>query len=410
MILMVQRFKTIYHYLLAFFGNIFYGFPSKKIFVLGVTGTKGKSTTLEALNYVFEATGNKTALLSSVRERIVGVESLNETDNTMPGRFFIQRFLKKAVQAGAQYAFIEITSEGIIQHRHRFIDWDGAVFLNLHKEHIERHGSFENYRGAKIQFFQDVATRSNKSKKWFFINNADEAREYFYRVVQGRGEVIQFDPKIAARIGGWLGYEFNRENAAAVLAIAISLGIPAQKTKALLNKFPGLTGRMETVREKPFKVVVDYAHTPDSLEAVYRALTKKNLQLKTNDSKLICVLGSAGGGRDKWKRSAMGKVADTYCREIILTNEDPYDENPEAILQNISFGFSPNRKFYKILDRRAAIERAIRLAKKGDTVIVTGKGSERWIHVKKGDKIPWDEKRITAEILKEEGQKKISLR
>ncbi len=399
---MILRLKNIYHFLMAFLGNIVYGFPSRKIFVVGVTGTKGKSTTLEVLNYVFEAAGKKTALLSSVREKINGKEALNKTENTMPGRLYIQRFLRKAVKAGSEYAFLEVTSEGVTQYRHRFIDWNAAVFLNLQPEHLERHGSFENYRAAKVRFFEDVATRSRKPEKKFFVNVADDAKNFFVRAGEGRGEVVLFHSRDASDIKGWLSYEFNRVNAAAVLAVAKSEGINAQTVRAALNRFPGLTGRIETVQEKPFRVVIDYAHTPDSLEAVYKALTGSKRPLRpqaSENSKLICVLGSAGGGRDKWKRSAMGKVADTYCREIVLTNEDPYDENPEAIIQNISFGFSPARKFYKILDRREAIEKAVRLAKRGDTVIVTGKGSEKSIHLHNGKKIPWSEGEIVRGVL-----------
>lgn len=149
----VTRFKGIYHFFFAWFGNIICGFPSRKIFVLGVTGTKGKSTVLELISSILEAAGYKTALLSSNRFKIGAESEKNLTSTTMPGRFFIQKFLKKAVKENCNYVLMEITSQGILQYRHRFIDFDAALWTNLQPEHIEAHGSFEAYRQAKVRFF-----------------------------------------------------------------------------------------------------------------------------------------------------------------------------------------------------------------------------------------------------------------
>ncbi len=156
-----------YHFLLAFLGAVRYGFQSRKLFVVGVTGTKGKSSTLEILSATLEEAGKKTALLGSVRKKILD-KSTKDTDNTMPGRFVIQKFLRDAVKAGVEYALLEVTSEGVVQYRHRFIDWDAAFFLNLAPEHIERHGSFKNYRAAKVSFFSSLS-HSRKPKKYFFV-------------------------------------------------------------------------------------------------------------------------------------------------------------------------------------------------------------------------------------------------
>ena len=174
--------KSIYHFFLAWVGALLYGFPSRKIFVLGVTGTKGKSTTLELINAILQSSGKKTALISSIRFKIADDTTKNTSGMSMPGRFALQRFLRKAVRAGCQYALVEVTSQGILQHRHRFIDFDAALFTNLHPEHIEAHGSFENYRAAKVSFFEDVAERSGKSPKRFFINEADKSAQYFSAV------------------------------------------------------------------------------------------------------------------------------------------------------------------------------------------------------------------------------------
>ena len=156
-----------YYYSVAFLGALFFGFPSRRIFVLGVTGTKGKSTVLELINVILEAAGKKTALLSSIRIKIGKQSQKNYIGNTMPGRAFIQRFLRQAVKAGCDYALIEVTSQGVLQHRHRFIKWDAALFTNLAPEHIEAHGSFENYRGTKISFFTHIGLYSEKKFKQF---------------------------------------------------------------------------------------------------------------------------------------------------------------------------------------------------------------------------------------------------
>jgi len=401
---MLNFFKNYYHYFLAWLGDFIYRHPSEKLFVLGVTGTKGKSTTLELINAILEAAGKKTALLSSVRVKVGEKSELNKTGNTMPGRFFIQRFLRDAARAGCDFALVEVTSQGIVQNRHAFIDWNAAAFTNLRPEHLESHGSFENYREAKVNFFEYVAKKSNKSGKIFLINEDDAAKEYFRSGANGFGEIIYFSREIfverelnngGVSIGDWLASNFNLENAALATAFAKSQGVIWPVIQKALQDFKGVPGRMEVIQEKPFKVVVDYAHTPDSLEKVYESLKA---------SELICVLGAAGGGRDKWKRPEMGAIAAKYCREIILTDEDPYDEKPSQILSEIKSGITnyqfPITNLYEILDRREAVQKAISLAQKGDTVIITGKGSESWIRLARGKKIPWSDRGVVEEILK----------
>ena len=185
----------------------------------------------------------------------------------------------------------------------------------------------------------------------------------------------------------------------AAICIGVSQGINLETCKRALEKIKGIPGRMEIVVEKPFKVIVDYAHTPDSLKKVYQTITHQLINSSTNQ--LICVLGAAGGGRDKWKRPKMGEIASRYCDKIILTNEDPYDENPMKIIEEIAAGTKGEPE--KILDRREAIRRALHLAKQSSTratVIITGKGSEPWMCVAGGKKIPWDDRKIVKEEFK----------
>lgn len=406
----MKSLKSIYHFFLSWFGALLYGHPSKKLFVIGVTGTKGKSTTVELINAVLESSGKRTAFISSVQVKIGGEHFPNLTDNTMPGRFFIQRFLRKALGRGAEYAVIEVTSQGVEQYRHRFIDFDAAVFLNLRPEHIEAHGSFDIYRAAKVRFFRDVARCSRKGKKFFFMNQGDVASGYFREAADGYGELRYFsrDSFIETRlargkvsIGDWLSNDFNLENAAAATAVAEALSIPWDRVKAALTSFKGVAGRMDVVVRNPFQVIIDYAHTPDSLEAVYKFLAGQ--RAKAGGRKLVCVFGSAGGGRDAWKRPEMGRIAARYCREVVLTDEDSYDDDPAQIIGEIKAGALSEKfseeKIYEIPDRKEAIKKALELARRGDTVILTGKGTERWMPGRGGDRIPWDERAVTEELL-----------
>jgi len=417
-------FLSFYHFFLAFLGNIIFRFPSRHIFVIGVTGTKGKSTVIELINAILEASGKKTALLSSVRQKIGEKVSENFYGNTMPGRFAIQKFLRQAVNAGCEYAIVEVTSQGVVQHRHRFIDWDAAIFINLAPEHIESHGSFEKYRQAKVSFFRYLI-HSRKPRKYFFINEEDANHHYFEeeaRVIEN-GKIVFFSRERFIKdelssyydlstkqsrqlIGDWLLADFNLENAAAAVSFARSQGIDWYIIKKALDKFKGVPGRFEFIKKSPFAVVIDYAHTPDSLKKVYETL-ESTLLSSRSAGEMICVLGAAGGGRDKWKRPVMGKIAAEYCNKVILTNEDPFDEDPEEIIRQIEEGFletvTPRlkmRNYFKILDRRAAIRKAISLAKKGDVVILTGKGVESSIRMRHGKKIPWNERKEVEEALK----------
>lgn len=402
----------VYHYSLAFLGNLFYGAPSKKLFVLGVTGTKGKTTSLELINAVLESVGKKTALFSSTTRKIGKKREKNPTDTTMPGRFALQEFFREAVGAGCEYALVEVTSEGVARHRHRFIHWDGAVFLNIHPEHIEAHGSFEKYLRCKLDFFRYLKN-SCKKKKYFFINKDDTHAPDFHGAAERtkKKDIVFFSRDDISRMlkdiqsehdSAWLRADFNTENAASANAVAKSLGIGDEDIWNALRSFKGLKGRMDFVQSEPFAVVVDYAHTPNSLLAVYENL--RRLPTFGKDSRLVCVLGSAGGGRDKWKRPELGKIAAHHCDRIYLTNEDPYDEKPIAILEEIKRGIpsdeTPVPPVEMVIDRREAIEKAIVSAQKGDVVVVTGKGSEEWIHIAGGAKIPWDDRRVAEEILK----------
>lgn len=416
--------RPVYHYLLAFLAALFFGFPSRKLVVIGVTGTKGKTTVVEMLHEIFKEGGAKTASLSSLCFRIGEKEEGNLKKMTMPGRFFIQKFLHDARRAGCRFAILEVTSEGIKQFRHRFIKFDVAVATNVAPEHIEAHGSFEKYLRAKLDLFwrlpkEGLAVINRDDPNWQRFSASTPAHKMFYgrSGIEKNGKVWAIRDLRTTEAGlvfdldnisfsSPLPGEFNFYNVLASTAVALSQHVPLDKISRAVGKVENIPGRMELVQQKPFTVVVDYAHTPDSLREVYKFL-RSTYNLQPTTLNLICVLGSAGGGRDKWKRPELGKIATEFCDEIILTNEDPYDESPEAILSEIASGLSqiPNSKLQtpntrKILDRREAIREALKSAKPGGVVIITGKGSEKFIMGPKGTKIAWDDRGVVREELK----------
>lgn len=390
------------------FGAVVYGFPSKKLFVIAVTGTKGKSSTVEIIRHMLESAGYTTATAGTIRFSIGSEVEPNLFKMTMPGRFFLQRFLRKAVSKGATHAVIEMTSEGAAQFRHKGVSLDALVFTNLSPEHIESHGSLENYIAAKLS----LAKHLEESKKIprYIVANADDkvGQEFLKTKVEvvvpfslKDAEPYNVDDKTVRFV--WkkgqlftvpLPGLFNLKNVLAALALGEAMGIPLETLHHSLEHMGTIAGRAERVgNTQPYTVVVDYAHTPDSLRALFETFKHK---------RIIAVMGSTGGGRDKWKRPAMGKIAEELADTIFLTNEDPYDEDPQQIVDEIAKGFAKKRP-HIILDRRAAIREALREAKEGDAVLITGKGTDPYIMGPKGTKEEWSDKKVAAEELKKLG-------
>jgi len=390
-----------YHFCWALVGAVVFGFAGmgKKMKIIGVTGTSGKSTTTDFITRILEEVpstgsgqaGNKVASVSSIRFKVGEKEWANKYKMTMPGRFVIQQFLAQAKKAKCSFVVLEVTSEGIRQFRHKFINFDCAVFTNLSPEHIESHGGFENYRNEKLKLF--------RATKNIHVINADDENAKYFLDIPAKNKITFSIEDYKKDFNLNLVGEFNIMNALAAISVAKAYGVNFEICKKALEKAKGISGRMEVVSENP-KVIVDYAHTPEQLEAVYKSLDYGFRQ--KDGGGLICVLGSCGGGRDKWKRPILGKIAEKYCKSVIITNEDPYDENPLSIMNEIENGFSQTRNSNseKILDREEAIKKAIALTKQGDVVIITGKGSEPWMCLKNGKKIPWDDRKIVKKYLK----------
>ncbi len=436
-----------YHYFIVFLAAVYYRFPSKKLIVIGITGTKGKTTVAELLNYFLESYGKKTAMINSIRFKIDQETKANNLKMTMPGRFFIQKFLAESKKKKCYYVILEVTSEGIKQYRHKFIDFDMAIFTNLQPEHSEAHnGSMDKYCAAKEKLFAalnhpkkniPIENKIGKIdcyvKKRIVINLDDDYSERFLKYFadekyafalkensfqkEGAKNLTKiFKPENYSLSANGINFklenldffsplkgEFNLKDLLAAISAAYALGVSLPIIRDAAAKFNGIPGRFEEINEgQNFKVFVDFAHTPDSLMAVYKTI--KNQIIANTDGQLICVLGATGGGRDKWKRPKMGEIATQYCDRIIITNEDPYDEDPKKIMLAVEEGVKNSKKRvpYEIIeDRKKAIEKALFYCGKGDCFIITGKGCEQVMAVKNGKKIPWDDRKVVREKLKQ---------
>lgn len=400
--------QPYYHLCLAYLGAVRYGHPSKQITVIGVTGTKGKSSTTEILAHILRSDGKKVASLSTIQFSIDGKEERNLFKMTMPGRFFVQQFLRRSVEAGCTHAVVEMTSEGAKQFRHRFVELNALIFTNLTPEHIESHGSFANYKKAKLSLAKKLE-QSSKRPRYLVANVDDEHGEDFldFKVehqlpyslkdltlhsLQKDSISLVFDnTTIRVPLVGL----FNVYNVLGAITLTKALGVSLQTIQNALRDLPTLKGRVEiftppTGAKKQITVVVDYAHTPDSLKQLYEAFP---------DKAKVCVLGNTGGGRDTWKRPEMGAIAEQYCQQIILTNEDPYDEDPMKIVEEMIKGMSENAPVEIIMDRREAIRSALDKAPDGGYVLVSGKGTDPYIMGPNGSKEVWSDAEVVKELL-----------
>ncbi len=399
-----EYFQPAYHRTLARVGAARYGFPSRKMKVIGVTGTKGKSTTVFLISKILEQAGKNVGAIGSLGYKIREREWPNTLKMSMPGRFRLQRFLAQARRAGCEYVVLEVTSEGIKQMRHLGIKFDTAVFVNIHREHLENHGSFENYLKAKQELFRACGN-------YHVINVEDEHAQQFseiranklvtfgltkgdvhpdsYETMGDHSEFTIAGERVVLPIVG----QFNIMNSLAAIAATSLYGVTVREAAEALVTVAGIPGRMEFVQREPFTVVVDYAHTPDSLRAVYTEVKKHT------PGRLIAVFGATGGGRDKWKRPEFGKIADELADEIILTDDDPYEEDRQGIVDEIKQGIGRAEHIQVVLDRKEAIEAALRMAQPGDSVVITGKGSEPVMAIAGNKKIPWSDKQIVKDFL-----------
>lgn len=399
--------QPAYHSTMAFLGALIYRFPSRHIKIVAVTGTKGKTSVVEITNAILEEAGYRTALSNTIRFKIDTISTNNLYKMSMPGRFFMQKFIRDAVRAKCDYVVMEITSQGALMKRNLFIDGDALIFTNMAPEHIEAHGSYENYLEAKLGIARAIA-RSRKPRR-IIVANADDAetpkflaehpgKNFTEKITYSLDDAKPFNlfkEGFAMTVGGVLiksplSGEFNVYNELAAITYARSQGITPETARNAIEKLTHIPGRVEKISEgQDFTVVVDYAHTPDSLQKFYNVF---------KGTRRICVLGNTGGGRDTWKRDEMAKIAEQECDEIILTNEDPYDDDPEQIVTDMA-GALTKKVPQIIMDRRTAIATALSLARTGDSVLITGKGTDPYIMGPHNTRIPWSDAGVVREEL-----------
>ena len=390
---MWQNLKNIYHFAQAFLSALYFDFPSKKLVVVGITGTDGKTTTVNMLHHILASSGKKVSSISSINA-VIGHKRFDTGFHvTTPNPWQVQKYLKQAADSGSDYFILEATSHGLDQNRLAFVDFELAAITNISHEHLDYHKNKQNYLMSKAKLFKNV--------KYSILNADDQSFNDLKEQASGKVLTYSLSKKtdfnikkfpIKLKIAG----DFNLENALVALSVAITLGLNKHKVLRALSTFTGISGRLESIDlGQNFDVYVDFAHTPNALEQVLKTL--RPLVNDKQSTRLIAVFGAAGK-RDKSKRPLMGKIASKLADVSILTAEDPRTEDVNQICKQIALGFTSNSKqenkdFFIIPDRKEAIKFAIDLASEGDTVALFGKGHEKSMNV--GNKeIPWSDASI----------------
>ncbi len=440
-----QAIKNIYHLFQAILANVWYGFPARKSYahsvaggpsgkikIIGVTGTNGKTTTVQMIAKILEEAGKKVAVASTINFKINDEEEINKTKFTTLSSFAVQKFIRKAVKNGCEYLVLETSSHSLDQYRVWGVKYDTAVITNVTREHLDYHETMAEYRKAKLKLFEKAKTvvvnldmenpeefLSCKSKfKFGFttsISNfqfpiSNKFPNFNYQVLRAENIKLganysSYKLSTSSTDGQTTNYKlnllgkFNVENALAATCAGISEEIDIETIKIALGKIELVSGRIEKIENnRSLNIVIDYALTPDSLEKLYELIKEINI----NKNKVIAVFGACGE-RDRGKRPMMGEIVSRNVDFVILTNEDPYDEDPRQIIDEVASGIKnkiEGENFWKILDRREAIKKALALAGPGDFIIVTGKGAEETMAIGK-KRIPWNDKKIIRELLLE---------
>lgn len=400
--------------------SVKYGFPSRRMKIIAVAGTKGKTTTSNMIARILEGSGHKVAMLSTANFQIGGKKWLNDVKLTTPTPKYVQRFLRKAADDGCEYAILETSSHGMVQSRYWGIKFETVVVTNLTSDHLDYHKTFENYKDAhhglvggglktlivnydEPNTYEILSLPGNFERVVFTFQNYDKlggvtVAKAENAVLEESGssfELVLDSQRYKAKLP--LPGKFNIYNALGAIMACRAQGISMEDILGNLATISNIPGRLEKIEEgQDFEVIVDYAHSPESLENVYDVL-KPHVR-----GKMIAVLGGTGD-RDKTYRSRGGALADQFADIVIVTNEDPYSEDVEDIIDQVLSGIK-NKKMdetlFRISDRREAIKKAFALAKTGDLVVITGKGCEQFMIF--GDKkIPWDDREVARELLKE---------
>jgi len=411
--------RLFYHKIKAVIAAIVNGFPSSHIAVIGVTGTKGKTTTVNLIAKILEEAGYKVGIASTTNFQVGNRKWVNKSKMTTLSPFFLQKLLRQMVASRCQYAVIEVSSHALSQNRVWGINFDTAVLTNIGEDHLEYHGGFQEYIRTKGLLFSRLnrATRKPQISKVSVLNSDDENFAYFDQFLADKkysyglkgGTCYATDLKLKtdgvdfvfhvpnnqSNLSISLPGQFNVYNAVAAATASLANGIKLEIIKTALEKAHTIPGRFEQIRAgQSFSVIVDYAHTEQSLKQVLE------LYKGSTEGKLYVVFGATGGGRDMEKRSKMGAVADQLADVVILTDDDPYSEDSIKIIEEISKGIKrkEGQYFWKIPTRYEAIRFALLIAQPKDTVVIAGKGAET-VQMNAGRKIEWDDRKVVREIL-----------
>lgn len=418
--LIPQKVKNIYHLIQAILANTRYGFPSRKIKVIGVTGTDGKTTTTQMITKILEEAGKKVALASTINFKIGQKEWTNLSHFTTLSAFAVQKFIKQAVEKDCEYLVLETSSHSLDQYRVWGIDYKTAVITNITREHLDYHKTMESYRQAKRKLFNNaevaVVNLDMENPEKFLECNAKKILGYSLKKNQNKFQNLDTKPetivaenidleidksmfavgnqKFTLNIPG----DFNIENALAAISVGVSENIDLEICSRGISKISNIPGRMEYIsNERGLNILVDFALTPDALKKLYSLLAK----IKKPEAKIIAVFGACGE-RDRGKRPIIGEIVSQYADLVIVTNDEPYHEDPMQIIQEIVGGIKNKKEgenFFIIPDRREAIKKALHLSVSGDVLAITGMGAEESMIV--GDKkIPWNDKKVILEELR----------
>jgi UDP-N-acetylmuramoyl-L-alanyl-D-glutamate--2,6-diaminopimelate ligase len=388
---MLRSLKNLYHLVVAIAANVWFGFPSRKLVVIGVTGTDGKTTTTTLIYEILTHTNIKASKITSVHAVIGGKEYDTGFHVTTPNAWFVQKYLREAVNHGDTHVVLEVTSHALSQYRVWGVRFDIGVVTNVTHEHLDWHGTFAAYLQTKLSLLRMAKIP---------IVNRDEADIYNSAlphilrkryITYGIRRDSMINPETFPFRTQLLG-EFNRYNCLAALSCAEALGIDRKQAARAIANFSGVVGRMETMATTPFRVIVDFAHTPNAVEkalSTVRTMTRK---------RVIHVFGSAGL-RDQTKRPLMGEASSNYADVIILTEEDYRTENVESIMDQIASGIPAGRQVYRYPNRRDALRFAFSIAKPRDLIMITGKGHEKSL-CRGTVETPWSDQTEVRKLLK----------
>ena len=387
--------------------SAWFGHPEKKLKMIGVTGTNGKTTITNVIKHILMNSGHKTGLVGTIRNEI-GDEILH-TENTTPMTYDFMELLDKMVKAGCEYVVMEVSSFGLVQNRIGSSHFDIAAFTNLTQDHLDYHKDMEDYYQAKKLLFGicDVALINIDDDYGRRLYGETECRKLSFSVkensdyyadgikIKASGSSFWFcrgekSYLVKTRIPGL----FNVSNVTAAMAVCMEAGIPIDDIIAAVGEYPGVKGRCEVIPTgRDFTVICDYAHTPDAVENILRSVREYT------EGELICLFG-CGGNRDAAKRPKMAQAAAKYADKLVVTSDNPRNEDPDAIIKDILAGLENSSAAYDVVtDRREAIYHALKIAKKGDIIVLAGKGHEDYQILAGGEHIHFDEREIVAQGL-----------